>query len=188
MTNKKIMLLILSIIIVVGLAWAGWYKFIRTSVVGTLPPNVATKPAPNSNKLNNERKNSTSPAPTLNNGPSNTSQSKSSTQTNSSRNPSPSITVTRAGIVNNNLQVGTIVSGTKVGTCTLEISQTGQTTITRANQVMLQNNTYVCPVLNIPVSQFPNRGNWNVMVQLTSNSNTAIANWSNNPVNLSGAY
>ena len=181
MTNKKKILLILGIIIVVGLAWAGWYKFIRTGVVGTLPSNVATKPAPNSNKLNNERKNSTSPAPTLNNGPSNTSQSRSSTQ-------SISIIVSRVGIVNNNLQIGTIVNGTKVGTCTLEVSQAGQNTITRTSQVTLQTNAYVCPVFNIPLGQFPNQGKWNVTVQLSSSSNTTAATWSNNPVNLSGNY
>jgi cytoskeletal protein RodZ len=188
MTNKKKILLVLGIIIVVGLIWIGWYKFIRTNVVSTLPSNVATKPAPNSNKLNNERKKSTSPAPTLNNGPSNTSQGNSSSQSNSSKSPSFSVTITRVGIVNNNLQVGTIVNGTNVGTCTLKVSQTGQTTVTMTNQVMLQNNSYVCPVFNIPVSQFPNQGDWNILVQLSSNSNTVIANWSNNPINLSGTY
>jgi hypothetical protein len=127
------------------------------------------------NDANEERKsNPDNAAPTLNYG-STTPSSPGGT----------SITVTRAGRVGGDLQVGTLISGVSSGTCTLTISQTGQANIERTAAVIQEGNSYACPVFGIPLGQFPNHGKWNVSVKLTQNNTTATANWDANPVDLS---
>jgi hypothetical protein len=153
------------------------YRLTRTDKTVPLPAGVSTKSSPADNNLNNQRKASSSPASTLDNG-----ATTSKTQTSSTN---ATITITRAGVVDNNLQVGSLVSGTTSGTCTLSAQQSGQTTITQTNQVTLENNSYACPVFNIPLSSFPNQGNWNVSIALTTNGSTVSASWVNNPVDLS---
>lgn len=150
------------------------YRLTRTDNTTPLPAGVSTKSSPADNNVNNQRKTSSSPASTLDNG-----ATTSTPQTNAT------ITITRAGIVDNNLQVGSLVSGTTSGTCTLSAQQSGQTTIMQTNQVTLETNSYVCPVFNIPLSSFPNQGKWNVSIALTVDGSTVNTNWANNPVDLS---
>lgn len=176
--RHKILLILIIILVVVGiLGWAERYN-IGLVKKPNLPLSVSTTSSPSDNNLNNQRKKSSTPASTLNNGPT------SNTSTNTSSSSSIRLTVTRASVINDSLQVGTLVSGTTTGSCILSVSQTGQTTITRTNQVTQENNSYTCPVFSIPLSQFPNQGYWYISVSLTSNGNTISSNWANNPVNL----
>jgi hypothetical protein len=128
---------------------------------------------PADNAANNSRKTSTNPAQTLVNGASATSS------------VPLSVTVTRAGVVGSNLEVGTLVNGASSGSCTLNVSQSGQSTVTKTEDVQVQNNAYTCPVFDIPVSGFPNKNNWNVSVTVTSSGRTVSGQWQANPVNLS---
>ena len=144
--------------------------------------NTATSSYPAENNSNNARKESSSPALTLNNGPT-SSTSQNSTTNNSLSNVS--LTITRAGVVGNNLQVGTLIDGSTSGTCTLSVSQTGQTTITASDQETTENNSYVCPVFNLPLSKFPNQGSWNVSIVFSNSSGSVTSSWIDNPVSLS---
>jgi hypothetical protein len=161
-----------AVVIVVALIGYGLWKHYHTSPLGV---NVATHSSPADNNFNNTRKSSSTPAQTLDNGPTASSSATSNI----------SLTVTRAAIFDGSLEVGTLVNGATTGTCTLDVSQTGQQTITQSEQVILSNNSYACPVFNVPLSHFPNQNDWNVSVTLTSNGATTTASWANNPVDFS---
>lgn len=161
-----------AVVLVVMLFGYGLWKHYHTSSLGV---NIATHSSPADNDFNNTRKSSPTPAQTLDNGPTASSSTK----------PNISLTVTRAGTFDGSLEVGTLVNGATTGTCTLDVSQTGQQTITQSEQVALSNNSYTCPVFNVPLSQFPNQNDWNVSVTLTSGGATTNASWANNPVNFS---
>ncbi len=127
------------------------------------------------NAANENRKTSTSPSSTLD-----------------SSGPPPNtgnfgVTINRAGLDSSkqNLQVATLINGVSSGTCTAYISQAGQTTISQTVDISLQVNHYVCPVINIPTSQFPNKGKWDVSVTVSSDGKTVTASWASNPVSLS---
>lgn len=73
--------------------------------------------------------------------------------------------------------VGSQVSGTSSGSCTLVASQAGQTNVSLTNTVTLQATSYVCPNFVIPYSSFPSGGDWHFTLTLTSGSQTASDNW-----------
>lgn len=175
--SKKIPLLALICVVIVAAGTS--VIWLRDDSSKTSP--FATKSYPAENNFNNTRKASSKPATTLDNGPTSSSSTSSSTD-------NVSLTITRADVDNqsNALEVGTLVNGTTSGTCTLSVSQAGETTITATNQVTLSNNTYSCPVFSIPLSQFPNLGKWNVSVEIVSGSSNTTSNYTLNPVNLSG--
>jgi hypothetical protein len=130
----------------------------------------------NDNLANDERKdNPGSASPTLNYG-------STRDDTNAS---GATITVTRAGRSGNSLQVGTLISGATSGTCKLLLSQDGQTDIERSAAVAYEANSYTCPIFNIPVTELPNQGKWDVSVSLTVGSSTTKGSWAANPVDLS---
>jgi cytoskeletal protein RodZ len=179
---KNIIICILLAVAVIG---GGLYAYHKQHTTNTSGVTNSAKRAVNSvdyspskpsdNAENNARKsNPASANPTLDNG-------STSTPT-----PTFSVTITRAGVVGDNFQVASLINGATAGTCTLSLSQTGQTTITQTNQVALQNNAYVCPVFSIPLSQFPNQGNWTVNLSVVSGAQTETAAWADNPVSLSG--
>lgn len=137
-----------------------------TSASKVRPTNsVSYSAAPSAdNNANNERKSSSSPAQTLNNG--------SVSQTSSS--PTYSIQITNATVSNNNLHVGDVVSGITSGSCTLTASQTGQSTIQLATSSVHQDvNYYDCGVFNIATSTFPTSGSWNVTLTVIYNGESA---------------
>ncbi len=173
----NIVVLVAVILVVAAAIYLLFDKLVLTHSSTKLPPNVVTSTSPAANSLNNKRKSSSSPAVTLNTGP-----SKGSALTN------VTLAITRASVVGNSLEVGTIINGASSGTCTLSASQSGQATLVRTDKVVTQNNSYVCPVFSIPVSQFPDRGNWNVSVKLIVNGSSYSAKWASNPVHLSGSY
>lgn len=178
MPYKKIIIILVVAIFMLAGIYFGWHYYSNTKSA-KLPSNVTTSPIPGSNNLNNERKKSSAPATTLNNGPS--SQPSNSNTSSTSK---ASITITRADIINGTLQVGTLVTGATTGSCTLYATQQGQATLSRTNPVKLQTNAYTCAVFDIPTGQFPNQGSWNISVRLTSGSYSTIAEWNNNPINL----
>jgi len=173
--NNRTLKFIIGLVLLIVVACSVWYGFSQHKTVTPLPKNVDTSTSPSDNNINNQRKASTSPAPTLNNG---------ATTSPSNNISSISVTVTRASVVDNSLQVGTLVNGTTSGSCVLDVAQAGQTPITQTNQVTIQNNSYVCPVFSIPLSDFPNQSDWNVSVGVTNDGTTASSNWINNPVSL----
>ncbi|MGH7237018.1 MAG: hypothetical protein ACREGF_00595 [Candidatus Saccharimonadales bacterium] len=186
--KKAVLPIVAVLIIVAGLA----YYFVHQNSVNSTknkarPTNsINYGPSkPGDNAANDTRKsNPPSAAQTLNNGP---TQSSPSNPTAPANPAGIGVTVTEAYVNGSNLTVGTQVSGTTTGTCTISVSQSGQQSITATESVSLppHSNYYTCPVFNLPLSQFPNRGKWNVNVSVTSGSSTASGNWSQNPVNLS---
>ncbi len=168
------------VIIIGGLVY--WHHHSNSNKGIVSPPQASTK-SPTSknnysaapaadNNANNDRKGSSSPSSTLEN-----------------YQPPPdtgsfSVSITRANTDSTDLQVATLINGATSGSCTLNVYQAGQTTISQSEDVVLQVNSYVCPVFNVPLSQFPNHGQWNVSVTVTSNSKTVSSNWAKNPVSL----
>lgn len=184
--NKKLLLTatIATVIILVLLGLYFWHthqnksKATNNPAAGsTVNPNnsIDYSPAPKAdNNANDSRKSSGNPTSTID-----TYQAPANSGT-------FSVSISRAGVDSSsqNLQVATLINGVSSGTCTLNVHQAGQQTVSKSESVVLQVNSYVCPVMNIPLSQFPNKGSWNVTVTVESNSKTVSANWANNPVAL----
>lgn len=138
--------------------------------------------SPQDNAPNNTRKSSppSTSTQTLNTPPATSGNSQSAPA-----NPQGiTVTITRANINNNALQVATIIGNATAGSCTLTASQNGQQSITQTEVVQLQTNVYVCPVFSIPIDNFPNLNGWNVSVSVTDNGSTATGQWQDNPVKL----
>jgi len=135
--------------------------------------NVDYSPAVNDdNAVSEERKNDPSKAAsTLDNG--------------ATASDTPlSIAITRASLNQSDasMQVATIVNGATTGTCKITASKSGQPNISRESTVELQANSYVCPIISIPVSDFTVKGDWNFSASITSDGRTDIVSWPNNPV------
>jgi len=169
---------IVLLFVVLGLIGGGCFlifhesKSSSTSLVDhsgrAYPPST-----PQDNAANNARKsNPATASQTLDNGP-----------TKSAPATSISVLISRAGVYSingvNTLEVGTIVNGATTGTCVLTVSQSGEQPITQTASIGQQNNTYACSVFDIPTSQFPNQGDWDVSVSITSNGSTAANDWGN---------
>lgn len=114
------------------------------------------------NSSNNARKGSSSPASTLDNGPS------PSTGTSSL---SATINATLNGASSSNLHIGTLVNGATTGTCIITATQ-GQTTTTLDTVSVAQDvNNYDCGggAINLSSSQLsPSSGTWQIKLSVTS--------------------
>jgi hypothetical protein len=127
----------------------------------TRPVNTVnySPPSPDDNTANDERKSSSNPATTLDNGP---------TQTSSDSTINAQITGANLTSNNANVHIGTLVSGTTSGTCTLTASQNGQQTLNLASASVEQDvNQFDCGVFNIPTSQFPATGTWKLTLTVS---------------------
>jgi hypothetical protein len=173
--HKSRRIIILTLVVIALLVAAGifWKVHNNQSVhpaVITPASGINYSPSkPSDNTANNDRKGSSSASKTLDNGASSTSVPFS-------------VTVTRAGVFESYLQVGTLVNGATSGTCTLTVAQTGEPSVTHTEAMQAQNNSYACPVFQVPLSEFPNRSSWDVSVTVTSNGKSQSNNWAGNPV------
>jgi cytoskeletal protein RodZ len=175
-SRKRALTLLITLLISGGgiALWWHYHKPAQVSVTNTAASSTInySPSKPSDNAANNARKTTSTPASTLDNGATTTA-------------PAPfSVSVTRAGVVGSDLQVGTLVNGATSGGCTLNVSQSGQQTVSQTSTIQQQNNAYSCPVFNIPLSIFPNKGNWNVSVVVTSGSESQTGQWQANPVNI----
>ena len=140
-----------------------------TGTTGRQPNDINYSPAnPNDNAANNDRKSSSNPSTTLDNGP-------------TSSNPANSIGViiVNARRSGTDVRVGNIVNGTTTGTCTLTATQAGQSSPTPVTaQVQQDVNNYDCGVMHITLT---NTGTWQVKLTVTSGSSSGSATTSVGP-------
>jgi hypothetical protein len=129
------------------------------------PGTISHSAAPAAdNNANNARKGSSTPSSTLDNGGSSTSQATSTI----------GVQIVSDNITNGNLHIGTLVNGATSGTCSLSASQSGQSTLQLGtSSVRLDVNDYDCGVFNIPTSKFPTHGNWQLLLNVTSDGSSA---------------
>ena len=125
---------------------------------------------------------STKPAPAADNNQSQqtkigkTTSPGSSSQSNTTKtnNASFSDKIVSYVVSNNNLHIGTFVSGTTTGNCLLTASKQGQSNLTLgSSKVRLDVNNYDCGVFNISTSKFPVRSVWKITLSVTNNGETA---------------
>jgi len=130
----------------------------------------STKPAPAAdNKQSQAVKTGLSTAPG-----SPTQSTQNNTSTSSTNQPTFSVQIVSSVVSNNNLHIGTLVSGTTVGACTLTASQQNQPTITLGtSNVRLDVNNYDCGVFNINTSKFSDKGVWKITLSVNYNGQTA---------------
>ncbi len=141
--------------------------------------NVARKTQTASvNTPNINRKESSTPSSTLDNG---NGSNNSSGNTNTSSVSGKQITsgnfqvqIVSSSVNNGNLHIGDVVSGTTQGECTLTASQAGQSTLQLATSPVRQDvNDYDCGVFNISTSRFPTSGAWTIVLSVTENGTSA---------------
>lgn len=154
------------LIVLVGGATYLKYHHINNSKGSMHSANSLNYPAPTSseNAAGNDRKSSTSPSTTLDNG--------TSTQHNSA---SFTVSIVNASVVNNNVHVGTLVSGTTAGSCTLTANMAGKSDIIRTSSVQRDVNNYDCGIFNIPVAYFTTNGTWTLTLAVSDNGKQATS-------------
>jgi len=152
------------LVVVVLLAIGGWFLWHKPAHKATATSQTSAKvdlsPATKAdNSANNARKGSTNAGSTLDSGSSAASQPASFTAQ-----------IVSANVNNGNLHVGTQVSGTTTGSCSLTASKEGQTSLQLGSSSVHQDvNTYDCGVFNIATSKFPTGGSWAITLTVTSN-------------------
>jgi hypothetical protein len=155
----------IAAIIVVGVLASLYVYYHHSPTKTTSNQSLAT--SENTNSASNSNKTSSSPSSTLDSG-SSSSSSPTTTQ------PTFTVQIVSATINSGNLHIGTLVSGTSSGTCSLSASQSGQSTLQLATSNVEQNvNSYDCGVFNIPSSTFPTSGNWQLKLTVDSNNVTS---------------
>jgi hypothetical protein len=164
--RRRVLLpIILAVVMLAGVGVGLYYHNMKpTSITNT---NVKAKTQAAYNAPNEARKNSSTPATTLDNG---------STAPKTSSPAAFTVQIVSSNIDDNdtNLHVGTMVNNTTGGSCTLTASQTGQTTLQLGTSSVQQDvNSYDCGVFNIPTSKFPVSGSWQIKLSVTNNGSEA---------------
>jgi len=134
-----------------------------TVTTGIRPQNTVNySPATSAdNNPNEQRKSSSSPSNTLNSG---TSSSSGGTSTITAK------IVSKNPTGNNTVHVGTLVTGTNIGSCTLKASQSGQQDVVINSSVQQDVNNYDCGPMNL---QLPSGGTWNLSLKVVNGSQQA---------------
>jgi hypothetical protein len=79
------------------------------------------------------------------------------------------VRITGANVAAGNVHVGTLVSGTASGSCTLTAAKAGQQALQLGSSSVKSNvNEYDCGVFNVPTASFPASGTWTLSLQVTN--------------------
>jgi len=130
------------------------------------------KPAPKSaNEATKEKSDAQAVAidKTADNNTKNSDQAAGEQQQASSAASSAKVTITYAGQNGANLSVSALVSGATSGTCNLTATK-GSTVVTKSAPVGYQVSYYICQGFDVPTSEFAQKGEWNVIVELVTAS------------------
>ena len=133
-----------------------------------LKPKPAPKPA---NEATKEKSDAQAVAidKTADNNTKNSDQSAGEQQQASSAASSAKVTITYAGQNGTNLSVSAQVSGATSGTCNLTATK-GSATITKTAPVGYLVSYYICQGFDVPASEFAQKGEWDVVVELVTAS------------------
>lgn len=96
-------------------------------------------------------------------------QAASQQQQSTSAAGSAKVTITYAGQNGTNLSVSAQVSGATNGTCNLTATK-GSAVVTKAAPVGYLVSYYICQGFDVPTSEFAQKGEWNVVVELVTAS------------------
>ena len=144
----------------------------RNKSSSTNTSSYNTKPAPSAD---NSQSQGTKTSPQ---GATNTGSTPSNPKNPTPGAPTYSVQIVNASLTNNNtnLHVGTLVSGTTTGDCTLTATQNNGSPISLATSTVKEDvNNYDCGVYNVPVSKFPSSGAWKLTLTVTNNGESATA-------------
>jgi cytoskeletal protein RodZ len=120
------------------------------------------------NNAKTPSKTSTSPGTTGLTGSDTTNSGSSTTGTNNTS--SFTVQIVSDNVSDNNVHIGTMVSGTSSGSCTLTATQVGQNTLTLGTSSVKQDvNNYDCGIFNVRTSTFPSTGTWKLLLTVTNN-------------------
>lgn len=126
------------------------------------PPIVVPPGA--SNEHSNERAQSDSDAPDLE-GIRDVPKKEGSQPGGESRSAEIGVTITQTESSGGKIIVRALVDGLKSGDCTVTFSKFGQRDVIQTVPIGLVTSYYACQGFDIPVSQFPAKGTWQVEVK-----------------------
>ena len=101
-------------------------------------------------------------------------QAASQQQQSTSAAGSAKVTITYAGQNGTNLAVSALVSGATRGTCNLTVTK-GSAVVAKTAPVGYQVSYYICQGFNVPASEFAQKGEWNVVVELVTTSGSVMS-------------
>lgn len=164
--KPKTRLIILSVAAAGLIGWAAYAKFTQpkqasdTTTTETTEQQPSTDP--NAGKQTDEmpakEESTTSATPSANN------QAASSSTL--------SVVISRAGQIDQTIQIRGLIEGTKTGSCKAKLTKSG-TVVQGSHAVEFQQTGYTCGSLDIPVSQFNAGGDWQLELTVTSGGQTS---------------
>ena len=166
--NTKLRLIILAVAAAGLLGWAAYAKFTQPKQASnTGIPATSTTDEPQPSTDPNAGK-PTEEAPKKEDA----AQPSTPASTEQSANSSLSVTISRAGQIDQALQIRAIIQGAKTGTCNAKLTGPG-TTVEASHAIEFQQTGYTCGAFDIPVSQFNASGQWQLSLTVTSGSSTS---------------
>lgn len=87
--------------------------------------------------------------------------------------PTLAVTITNASQQSTYIAIRALVNGTASGTCFLELSKSGQSTMSRQALLVVQANYVTCQGFNVALSDFPVSGQWTALIKVESPSGAA---------------
>lgn len=79
------------------------------------------------------------------------------------------IVISRAGQIDQDIQIRAVVQGTKTGTCVAKLVGPNGSTIEATHAIEFQQTGYTCGSFNIPTSQFNTSGTWQLELTVSAN-------------------
>lgn len=175
-TNKNTPLVIVICVVAVVLVIGGYFAFAYTTkqfwpfIAADSSNTPSPKPSSNSNTDNTDG--------SLDAKERSTDQDKQSSNNDSSSTDSNGakvveIGVTYAGVYGQNVEVRAFASGVIEGNgkCTATFTQ-GSQTVAQSSDAFIDATTTQCGVINIPLSSFPGKGTWKLIVTYASPNST----------------
>jgi hypothetical protein len=148
-------------ILAIGAIGLGCYQAFLKPKSAPKPTNEATKEKSDAQPVVIDK--------TADNNTKNYDQAASQQQQSTSAADSAKVTITYAGQNGPNLAVSALVSGATSGTCNLTATK-GSTVVTKSAPVGYQVSYYICQGFDVPTSEFAQKGEWNVAVELVTAS------------------
>lgn len=159
LVNRRIILISLSLL-AIGLAAVALY--VKSAQIDNKPSTESqTEPDPSGDEASFQA---------AQEQPTNPSNSGSGNQASSPAKQNVTVSISQAEFdsANQVVRVRALATSQQEGTCKLELTKTGQTTLTYTGQTEAQTSYASCPPFNIPRQDFPVGGPWTAKVTFES--------------------
>ena len=156
--TKKVILTVLLVLVVAGLAFGGWYYFIKPTNTSSIEVSEETKKQAEQSDVEQAKSEANKNA---NQQTGSNNQQQSTTQSGS-----VGVNISSAGQSGAIVYVNGLVSGTTSGTCKLTMTKNSNK-VEKSASIGFQVSYYICQGFNISSSEFTEKGEWEAVIEAT---------------------